>query len=118
MPKLLDFIKEKGYTHDQVIELLTNLPAEETSGETDQAEDDSEEEEEEEVENEEEEENTEIDEDKDDKTFTLKDVEKLISEAIKGTKKAKRKAPSKGKLGKGTPTKRVYTREEQFEEMF
>ena len=76
---------------------------------------------EEEVEEEEEvevEEDTEIKEDKDDNKITLKDVQKLINEAIKGTKKAKRKAPSKGKVGKGTPTNRVYTREEQFEEFY
>ena len=117
MPKLLDFIKEKGLTHDEVIVHIENLLKVKEPDEEEESEDETEEEEENE-EDSEDEEDTEIKEDKEDKTFTLKDVEKLISEAIKGTKKAKRKAPSKGKLGKGTPTKRVYTREEQFEEMF
>lgn len=67
----------------------------------------------------EEEDNTEIDDNTDEpKTFTLKDVEKLITKALENSKKAKRKAPSKGKKGKGTPEKPIYTREDMFEVMF
>ncbi len=116
MPKLLDFIKEKGLTHDDVIKLLS--ASEESTVSEEEIEDD-EEDVEEEVEEVIEEEDTEIEDDTDvPKTFTLKDVEKLISKAIEGTRKAKRKAPSKGKKGQGTPQKPIYTREDMFEEMF
>ena len=116
MPKLLDFIKEKGLTHDDVMKLLS---ASEDSEDSDEEEEEIEEDVEEEVEESEDEENTEIEDDIEvPKTFTLKDVEKLISEAIVNSKKAKRKAPSKGKKVKGTPHKPIYTREDMFEEMF
>lgn len=116
MPKLLDFIKEKGLTHEDVIKLLSEVPeSEDIEEDVEVEEEEVEEDEETEVE-----ENTEIDDNTDDKpqTFTLKDVEKLISKALENSKKAKRKAPSKGKKGKGTPQKPIYTREDMFEEMF
>ena len=115
MPKLLDFIKEKGLTHDQVIELLSKETEDEVDN-NDESTDEEEEVEEEEIV----EEDTEIEDNNDEpKTFTLKDVEKMINKALENTKKAKRKSPSKGKKqGTGTPTKPVYTREDMFEEMF
>ena len=116
MPKLLDFIKEKGLSHDDVIKMLEeSADSEDSDEEEEEEEEDSQEDEEVE-----EEEDTEIDDNTDaPKTFTLKDVEKMITKALENTKKAKRKSPSKGnKKGTGTPKKPIYTREDMFEEMF
>ena len=117
MPKLLDFIKEKGLSHEDVIKLLS---ASEDSEDSDEEKIEDEEDEEEEDEEIEDEEDTKIDENNDDKTkpITLDDVKLLITKALEGSRKAKRKAPSKGKKGKGTPQKPIYTREDMFEEMF
>ena len=117
MPKLLDFIKEKGLTHDDVIKILSDIPESEDI-EVENIE--VEEEEVEEHEEVEEKEDTEIDDNKEEpETFTLKDVEKLINKALENSRKAKRKAPSKGKkTGTGTPTKPIYTREDMFEVMY
>ncbi len=118
MPKLLDFIKEKGLSHEDVIKYLSEMDETEDSEEEEEVEDDIEEDDADtDIED-----DTEIDDDKEEpKIVQLTEVElsKLIIKAVEQSKKAKRKAPSKGKTkGTGTPQNRIYSREEQFEVMF
>lgn len=104
MPKLLDFIKDKGLTHEQVIEILEKIEPE--------ASDDSEEEleeEEEEVEEESEEvvddESSEEEESENIIQISKTELSKLIAAEVSKTLKAVRKAPAKGKKAGEKPTK-------------
>ena len=105
MPKLLDVIKESGYTHQQVIDLIekAGLPEEVSEEkevpeieveETDKPEEkielritDMKEEKEEELEPKEEE-----------ITLTPEELDKKIADAVEEKLKATRKVPSKGKI--------------------
>jgi len=99
LPKLLDYIKEKGLSHEEVIKLLEGMPEE-----SDEEEDSEEEEETEETSDDsEDEDDTEIDEDNDDQEYikvTKDQLSEMINTAIEEKLKARRKPPSKGKKGK------------------
>ena len=116
---MLDVIKEKGYTHEQVIEYLEQM---ENSNESEE-EEEEEEPEDEDIEDEPEEDNTDNNEDDNDEPkmiqLSKEQLIKLIKQGIEESKKAKLKAPSKRKTkNTGTPKRPVRTRDEQFEVMF
>ena len=95
MPKLLDVIKEKGLTHDQVIDILNNIDSEISETE------EGTEEETESIQPEVEEEDTVIEESREEETQELINISKdelaeMISKAIEDKLKARRKPPSKG----------------------
>jgi hypothetical protein len=117
LPKLLDFVKEKGYTHDKVMSILEAYS--EPDEEEEESEPDEEEEEEEDTETTEVEDDTETDENNSEPEFlkiTKDELNELISKAVEDKLKAKRKAPSKGKKGKGLAPKNVV-RKNMFEVM-
>jgi len=105
LPKLLDVIKEKGLTHQQVIKLINNMSETDTD-ELEVQNIPNQEELEEDIEEEEEETEDEVSTDitEDDQEIETKiyqvseeQLNELIEKAVQESLKAKRKAPSKGK---------------------
>jgi hypothetical protein len=99
MPKLLDYIKETGYSHEEVMALLKSNPKESEEEDESPEEEDSEEEDEEVIETEDE--DTEEEEKSESEIKISKDeLSKLINKAVEERLKVIRKPPSKGKKKK------------------
>jgi hypothetical protein len=118
LPKLLDFIKEKGLTHDQVIDMLNEHDTSEPEEETEEEEviDDSEEDEEiDEIED-----DTEIEDNEPEPDIiqiSKDELTKIVNEAVENRLKATRKAPSKGKKGGKFVRDKNVVQKNMFEEM-
>lgn len=97
MPKLLDYMKKKGYSQKQVIELLERIDNSEEEEIEESEEDIEESEEEEAVQEEVAETEEEIEESR---SLTDEELNQKIDDRIRKYHKIKRKVPSKGKIVK------------------